>query len=41
MIIVFAVMWAVILYGAFRLFTWLYRLDRENREGKAPYDHGL
>lgn len=41
MIVVFAVMWAVILYSSYRLFTWLYRLDRENREGKAPYDHGL
>ena len=41
MIVLFAVMWAVILYSSYRLFTWLYRLDRQNREGDAPYDHGL
>ncbi|PRP93063.1 hypothetical protein ENSA5_45550 [Enhygromyxa salina] len=40
-IVLFAVMWAVILYSGYRLYTWLYRLDRVNREGQAPYDHGL
>ena len=40
-VLVFAVMWAVILYSGFRLYTWLYRLDRENREGKTPHKHGL
>ncbi|WP_181234589.1 hypothetical protein [Enhygromyxa salina] len=41
MIIVFALMWAGIIYMAYRLYPWLYRLDRKNREGEAPYDHGL
>ena len=40
-ILVFAAMWAVILYSAYRLFTWLYRHDREVREGTARHDHGL
>ena len=40
-IILFAAMWSLILYSAFRLFTWLFRHDRDNREGRAPYDHGL
>ena len=40
-IILFAAMWAVILFSSYRLFTWLYRHDREVRENRAPYDHGL
>jgi hypothetical protein len=39
--IVFAVMWVVILYSGFRLYRWLYRLDRANRDGQAPFDTGL
>lgn len=40
-VILFAAMWALILYSGYRLYTWLYRVDRDNREGKAPYDHGI
>ena len=40
-IVVFAVMWAVILFAGYNLYTWLYRLDRENREGVTPHEHGL
>jgi hypothetical protein len=40
-IIVFAAMWAVILYTGYRLYRWLYRHDREIRDGKGPFEHGL
>jgi len=40
-VLLFAVMWAVILYSGYRLYTWLFRLDREAREGELPHDHGL
>jgi len=40
-ILLFAVMWAVILYSGYRLYRWLYRLDRANRKGEAPFDLGL
>lgn len=40
-ILVFALMWAVILYGGFRLYRWLFKLDRANRKGEAPFDLGL
>lgn len=40
-IIVFAAMWALILFTGYRLYRWLYRHDRESREGRAPFDHGL
>ena len=40
-ILVFAVLWMVILYSGFRLYTWLFRLDREARDGKLPHQHGL
>ena len=39
--IVFAAMWAVFIYSGYRLYRWLYRHDRESREGKAPFEHGL
>lgn len=39
--IVFAMMWTGILYSGYRLYRWLYRLDRETREGTAPIDTGL
>jgi len=40
-IILFAAMWALILYSAYRLFRWLPRHDREGREGRSTHDHGL
>lgn len=40
-IILFAAMWALILYSAYRLFRWLLRHDREVREGRSTHDHGL
>jgi hypothetical protein len=40
-IIVFAAMWAMILYSGYRLYRWLYRHDREIREGRGPFEHGL
>ena len=39
--IVFAVLWVVIVFSAVRLYRWLYRLDRANRHGQAPFDSGL
>lgn len=39
--VVFAVMWAVILFSGFRLYRWLYRFDRADRQGEAPFDPGL
>jgi len=39
--VLFAVMWIVILYSGYRLYRWLYRLDRANRDGQAPFDTGL
>lgn len=40
-IIVFALMWTVILYAGYRLYRWLFRLDREVREDRAPIKPGL
>lgn len=40
-VIVFAVMWVGILYGGYRLYSWLFRLDRARRDGQAPFDTGL
>ncbi len=40
-IVVFVLMWAGILFSAYHLFTWLFRLDREVREGTAPIEPGL
>lgn len=40
-VLLFAAMWVVILYSGYRLFTWLYRHDREVRAGEASHDHGL
>ncbi|NVB39258.1 hypothetical protein G6O69_15550 [Pseudenhygromyxa sp. WMMC2535] len=39
--IVFALMWTLILYSGFRLYRWLFRLDRQAREGEAPIRTGL
>jgi hypothetical protein len=40
-VILFAVMWVVIVYAGYRLYRWLFRLDRSVRDGKAPFDLGL
>lgn len=39
--VVFALMWVVILYAGYRLYRWLYRFDRANRDGQSPFDTGL
>ena len=40
-ILVFTIMWVGILYSGFRLYTWLFRVDKQKREGEAPFDIGL
>jgi hypothetical protein len=40
-VIVFAVMWIGILYSGYRLYSWLFRLDRARRSGEAGFDGGL
>jgi hypothetical protein len=40
-VILFAVMWVVIAYAGYRLYRWLFRLDRSARDGQAPFDLGL
>ena len=40
-ILLFAVMWVVILYSGYRLYRWLFRLDRAVRQDEAPFDTGL
>lgn len=40
-VVVFTVMWAVILFSGFRLYRWLFRVDRADRQGEAPFDRGL
>ena len=40
-IFVFTIMWVGILYAGYRLYTWLFRLDRQKREGEPPFDTGL
>ncbi len=40
-VILFAAMWVVILYSGYRLYRWLFRLDRADRQGEAPFDTGL
>ena len=40
-IVIFALMWIGIIACAWRLYTWLFRVDRLDRDGKAPFDRGL
>jgi hypothetical protein len=39
--ILFAALWVVIVFSGVRLYRWLYRLDRADRHGHAPFDRGL
>ena len=40
-IVLFAALWLMIGFGAFRLFRWLIELDRQSRDGEAPIERGL
>jgi hypothetical protein len=39
--VLFAALWVVIVFSGYRLYRWLYRLDRATRQGQAPFDSGL
>lgn len=39
--ILFAALWVVILFSGYRLYRWLYRFDRADRQGQSPFDSGL